>query len=279
MDRLGWAAGIAFRAYGLDLGVRVNDPRLLSRVVECLPYGWKASRRPGVIHMYSLVGAPVSQTDAGADASRKLRRFNMLYSESVQVARTLSLDDLFDVFESDVRQLVAEFARKRVFVHAGVVGWRGRAIVIPGRSYSGKTSLVAELVRAGATYYSDEYAVLDARGRVHPFAKPLSIRETGGYQQTDHSAEALGGVVGSKPLRVGCVLVTEYRDGARWTPRPLSAGQSALSLLQNAVAARRTPEFVMQALRSATEDARGFKTKRGEAADVVPRILAALDRE
>jgi hypothetical protein len=34
-------------------------------------------------------------------------------------------------------------------------------------SYSGKTTLVSELIRAGATYYSDEYAVIDERGRVH----------------------------------------------------------------------------------------------------------------
>ena len=43
-----------------------------------------------------------------------------------------------------------------------IVTWgRGRAIVIPGRTFSGKSTLVAELVRAGATYYSDEYAVED----------------------------------------------------------------------------------------------------------------------
>ena len=64
-------------------------------------------------------------------------------------------------------------------MHAGVVGWNGRALLLPGRTLSGKTTLVAELLRAGATYYSDELAVLDARGRVHPFPKPLAIREKG----------------------------------------------------------------------------------------------------
>ena len=64
---------------------------------------------------------------------------------------------------------MAAETRERVFVHAGVVGWKGHAIVIPGRSRSGKTTLVAELVKAGAEYYSDEFAVLDAEGRVHPF--------------------------------------------------------------------------------------------------------------
>ena len=64
---------------------------------------------------------------------------------------------------------LAERARNRIFIHAGVVGWQGRAIVIPGRSFSGKSTLVAALLQAGATYYSDEFAVLDGRGYVHPF--------------------------------------------------------------------------------------------------------------
>jgi hypothetical protein len=80
------------------------------------------------------------------------------------------------VLESEIRQTVAKGAARRTFVHAGVVGWNGRAILVPGRSRSGKTTLVAELVKAGAQYLSDEFAVLDGRGRVHPFAKPLSIR-------------------------------------------------------------------------------------------------------
>ena len=48
------------------------------------------------------------------------------------------------------------------------------------------------MVRAGATYYSDEYAVIDDTGLVHPFARPLGIREEGSYVQTKCAAEALG---------------------------------------------------------------------------------------
>jgi hypothetical protein len=43
-------------------------------------------------------------------------------------------------------------------------------MVLPGKSFAGKTTLVAALVRAGAEYWSDEYAVLDANGDVHPYA-------------------------------------------------------------------------------------------------------------
>jgi len=80
-----------------------------------------------------------------------------------------------------VSRYIALWARRRVFVHAGVVAWQGRAVLIPGRTLSGKSWLVRALVRAGAEYYSDEFAVLDARGRVHPY--PLPPREADGRPQ------------------------------------------------------------------------------------------------
>jgi hypothetical protein len=102
-----------------------------------------------------------------------------------------SFEPALEALESDLHRSVAERARRWCFVHAGVVGWRGRVIVIPGRSHSGKTTLVAEWLRAGALYYSDEYAVFDAMGRVHAYAKPLSLRQNGAA--TRYAVEALGG--------------------------------------------------------------------------------------
>ena len=55
-----------------------------------------------------------------------------------------------DVVESWDQLAVATLAKELVFVHAGVVGWRNRAIVIPGRSLSGKSTLVLALVVAVA---------------------------------------------------------------------------------------------------------------------------------
>src|SRR5205085_12389371 len=115
-------------------------------------------------------------------------------------------------------------ARRRPFVHAGVVGWNGRAIILPGKSMSGKSTLVAALVRAGATYYSDEYAVFDAQGRIHPYARPLSLRGEEGAPAKRCPAQELGGTPGNGPLRVGLVAAADYRPGASWRPRPLPAG-------------------------------------------------------
>ena len=172
VDRLGWAVGFSLKSYGVRIGIRSNDRAALERVCEYLPREWESASLPIVDRVYSiLVG--------GAGPRANLRRFNLLYADHIQLARSMNLDSVFDTFESDLRIFVAEFAKHRVFVHAGVVGWKGRAIVIPGRSYSGKSTLVAELVRAGATYYSDEYAVFDARGRVHPFQNPSSSARKG----------------------------------------------------------------------------------------------------
>jgi hypothetical protein len=181
-----------------------------------------------------------------------------------------------DAFESDVRLYVAERARRRVFVHAGVVGWRGRAIVIPGRSFSGKSSLVAALVRAGATYYSDEYAVFDEQGRVHPFLSPLSLRNKDAERPTRHRAESLGRPPGGKPLTVGLVAVSEYRAGARWRPRQLTPGQGILALLANTVPARERPAAALAALQQAVVHAPVLKGMRGEAAEVADLLLERI---
>jgi hypothetical protein len=170
--------------------------------------------------------------------------------------------------------LVALEAPEFVFVHAGAVAHRGRGIVIPGQSFSGKTSLVAALVRAGAEYCSDEYAVLDAQGLLHPFSKPLSVRAR--VYQTDHSVESLGGVTVREPVPVGLVVLTTYRRGTEWEPRRLSPGEAVLGLLSHTVPAQTRPDHVMPALTRACETAVALEGDRGEADDVAQALLSEL---
>lgn len=272
VDRLGWAAGFAFTSYGRRVGVRVNRAAELERVRAHLPPGWKPSTSGAVERLYSLVFG-------GGEARRGVRRFNLLYEDSERVERTHDAESLLGAFESRLRLFVAEWARRRVFVHAGVVGWRGRAVLVPGRSLAGKTTLVAELVRAGATYYSDEFAVLDARGRVHPYAKPLALRDGAGGRQTNRAVEAFGGKAGARPLPAGLVVLSRYVEGARWRPRSLSAGRGILALLDNTVSARREPVRALSALREVAVRAPVLKGARGEAAETARAILALLDRD
>jgi hypothetical protein len=244
LDRLGWAEGLAFSAFGVRVGVRVNVPGVLARVLPLLPPGWKKSRRLVVQRLYSLMVA-----EGGERAG--MRRLHVLYADSGRVARAAALDQVLGAFEADLHLHIAEASSDMSFLHAGVVGWQGRVIVVPGRSFSGKTTLVREMLRLGATYYSDEFAVVDNFGLVHPFTRPLGIREQGSEGQTKYTAERLGAISGVEPLPVGMAVISEYQRGAQWRPVPLSQGQGALELLANSVA------------REAAESILSFCSERG----------------
>src|SRR6476469_10330058 len=172
IDRLGWAGGLSFESYGLSIGVRVNSPDVPADVLDCLPPGWQPAASPFVRYLVSL-------RLGGAGPRPGAKHFHLLYAGVQLAARTLDRAQALAALEDELQKYVMVNARDRVFVHAGVVGWKGRAILLPGRSMAGKSTLVRALLAAGATYYSDEFAVLDAKGRVHPFPRRLSLRRPG----------------------------------------------------------------------------------------------------
>jgi hypothetical protein len=270
IDRLGWADGMSFTSYGVRLGVRVNDSAVLQAVIARLPPGSKPASFAVVDHLYSIIGS-------SAPPESKVRRLCLGYWNLLRFARAREFDILLDAFESQVQLTVAEYAPRRIFVHAGVVGWQGRAILIPGMSYSGKTTLVDKLIRAGATYYSDEYAVLDERGRVHPYARALGMRSGNSAPSKKVRAEEIGALVGTKPLPVGLVISTSYKSGARWRPRQVTRGQGVLELMSNTVSARAQPELALTVLPQALAAARILKGVRGEASQIVDSILKNIE--
>ncbi|MDB5862834.1 MAG: hypothetical protein JWO70_640 [Betaproteobacteria bacterium] len=266
-----WPIRFSFEAYGVGVDVRSNDPVTLDEARRCLPPGARATAQPAAAAAtYVLLSEPAS--DRSPDTA-----LYTLFARGVELARSSRLDALLDQLESDARLTVAEHAPDRVFVHAGVVGWRGRAIVVPGRSFSGKSTLVAELVRAGAEYYSDEYAVCSADGLVHPFAKPLELRNDGERTQRTLDLREIDGVVGTAPLRAGVVLVTRFKRDAVWKPRELTPGAGVLELLNNTVSARRSPESAFVALGQVVRFATVLKGNRGDARETAQALLARLD--
>lgn len=259
-------AEAALVAYGVRVGIRTNKPELLNMLLETTLDIWKPSQSLTVDRLYCLR----VETD---QARREGLARHQLYEDSTRILSSDDLDRVLETFERHLKMYLAEMARGRVFVHAGAVGWRGKAIIIPGSSFSGKTSLVAELVRAGATYYSDEYAVLDKHGRVYPYSTPLAVRDEGSYRQKKRRVEEFGGARGLRPLPVGLVIVSHYKAGERWHPRKLSAGRALLELLANTIPARRKPEAVISALEKVVSEALVLKCARGEADQTARLIL------
>ncbi|HEY5184170.1 MAG TPA: hypothetical protein VIM19_04510 [Actinomycetes bacterium] len=246
-------------AYGRAFAVEV--PGLLGdEALGRLPFGWTEH-----------VGAPeryweVRATDDGWTAA----------NDEQVLARVPDQDTALDRMIGDLELWVAEHAEGFVFVHAGAVAWHGRAIVVPGRTLAGKSTLVAALVRAGATYYSDEYTVLDPQGLIRPYARMLSIRPPNGSPPRRVTAEDIGGHTGTQPVQMALVAHLRYDAAAGWAVEELSRGRAAMALLDNTVPARTRPVEVMDHLQAATDGVCGLTGTRGEAHDAAGRLLSLL---
>src|SRR5438132_5051227 len=269
LDRLVWAEGISFTSFGVPIGVRVSVPELLDQVLARIPTGWKRRRSTVVVRMYCLAW--------GAPSRRNMRSFHLLYADVQRLARSENSLELLEIFESDLSSYIAQAARPWLFVHAGVIGWKERAILIPGRSFSGKSTLVKAFLHAGATYYSDEFAVLDEHGRVHPFPRPLSIRPSSEEKQVRARVEELGAKTGVASLPVGLVLLTHFQPAVQWRPRQLSAARGVLGLLSNTPAARKRPGHALKVLTASVAQAKILRGRRGEAHETVRSILCQLE--
>ncbi len=158
-------------------------------------------------------------------------------------------------------------------VHAGVVLWRGRALLLPGMSHAGKSSLVAALLQQGATYFSDEYALIDAEGKVHPYARPLMVREDC-PEQVPVLAREYGAQIGDAPAEVGWILFLQFEPAAGWQIARLSQGEALLGLLRNTPHILTESPDMIDKFQRAIARAGCYAGKRAEAEQAAGEILS-----
>lgn len=182
-------------------------------------------------------------------------------------------------FETMIRLTIAEYAVDRVFMHAGAVVVNGKALIFPADSFCGKTTLVAEFVKRGAVYYSDEYAVFDEEGLLYPFPRKLSIRyDQIDFVRTDVSAESLGGVIGQGPISPSLVLITKYSRYSRWNPQILSEGNGVMEMIPQAISLRFNSRFTVKVLKRIANRAIIMKSMRGGSKYSVDKIIDFVDK-
>lgn len=190
-------------------------------------------------------------------------------------------EQALEFLDSKLRLTVAEFSLSKVFLHAGVIAWKDKAVVLPGQSLDGKTTLVLELVKKGAIYYSDEYAVLDEEGFVHPFPKMLSVRENAdSFIQTDYPVEFFNGRAGTKRIPVEMILFAKFDNNFKqnkWKPKRLSNGQGVLDIIPHTISIRNNTKFALKVLKKATDRAIIVKSKRGEAVEFADLLLKFVE--
>lgn len=254
------ASTAVVEAYGARLAVTAPDVATLEAILGGLPTGWS-----------------VVADEAGSDrVSWRFAVLNDAHGYRViqgdgyeQVCGDLDL--AVWLLRTQMRRYVGHHSESLVFVHAGVVAYNGRAILLPGRSFAGKSTLVVALVRAGADYYSDEFAMIDEAGLVAKYLEPIQLRGPEGPEVL-----ALDPDTPQDPVPVGLVAVTAYTHGAKWSPQRLSTGQGVLAMMEHAALARDKPAKTLSTLRLALANAEILQGERGEAEETARALLEAL---
>jgi len=254
---------ILLESYGVTVRLEASDSDLFSETEE-------TARKALVDRVKILENAePEHVFRVSSDETGTL----FLFHNGEQISFDTSRKRFFKFFNSMLRIAVAEYARDCVFIHAGVVGWKDKAIIIPANSFAGKTTLVSELVRNGATYYSDEYAVLDENGLVHPFPRDLSIRDEG-FKEREAPVTEFGGITGTEPIPVGAVIITEFVEGGEWDPVSLTVGQGIMEVIPHTIPRNFNTQFSLKVLNTAVSDAIILKSPRGDASDLAIKLLS-----
>lgn len=98
---------------------------------------------------------------------------------------------LFWWLENELCEGAMERARGMLLIHGAAVERDGRATIIMGKSYSGKSTLAIHLIRNGFKLLSDEVILVDIdTGRLKPFPRNLLVREGALREKGTHDREA-----------------------------------------------------------------------------------------
>lgn len=265
---LKWTRVFALRisAFGVNMQVIVDSPQDQEQIVRRFPPEWKRG--------------DFQSPDRTFEIRRDDDRTLILAVDQEPPRHYQTLEQLLDCLEGDIQIFVAEFATPYLFVHAGVVAVDGRAIIIPGRSYAGKSTLVTSLVKAGATYYSDEYAVLDDQGRVIPYPRRVSLRTGphGPAGRLDFSHLAPQGPAENHAIPIGLVALLRYDEAGGWDVHELDQLEAIMAMSEQTVAIQRRPADTFAILDKVARVATVIQGTRGGVDDAVIRILELASR-
>lgn len=253
-------------AFGVSWEVQSDDSSAYHLLLDRMPPGAVPTSSRNMARTYRFRTVPPRATEN--DESY------MLLADGRPLVRSSDLSDVTQAFEDDIKWLVAERSPRKVFLRAGVVGWRDRAIVVPGGTRSGKSTLVRALMGCGATYFSDEYAVLEG-SVVQPYPSQTQ-NWTRPANSLGYWLDEVGSAQTINPVPVGIILFAPYQSGAVFRPKLISRGKSLLGMFKHAVAAQRNPEQVLRALEAVTRRCNALEGVRGDAQTVASYLLDRL---
>ena len=184
-----------------------------------------------------------------------------------------------------------------LLVHAGaVVTPSGSGVLLPAASGSGKTSLVAGLVRAGWGYLSDEVGAIDpATLQLCPYPKVLSIKPGMFEEFVDLIDPDQGWPISSREwliapevLRadpvadrsdVGLIVFLEHAPDVPARLTPLSPAASLTALFEHVSNRQTWGAQALTLLAGVVRHARSFSLRTGRPEDAVRSVLELAARD
>ena len=189
-----------------------------------------------------------------------------------------------------------ETCTDELVIHAAAAEHEGRALLFPGPPGSGKSTLVAGLVRAGLRYLTDEAAALDPDSlTVRPYPKPISIKagsqpwlqdlepepwpDASPFASGDWwvSAPAIrpGSVAGAAPPSL--VVAPRYQAGATTCLVPIRAAEAVMVLAENSFNLVGRGEGGLEVLARVVDRSRCYRLVVGELGAACRLVLELLE--
>ena len=261
-------SGFAIRAFGLEIRIQSGSVSI-SDAVDRYLFPW-------------LPRLPLVSLDNVSATSLTFRMEQhsggiLIFRDDNSEITAETIETAIPLLQSAIDEAIVVRASHFVFVHAGVVAVAGGAILLPGLSHAGKSTLVAELVRRGATYFSDEYAVIEADGSVHPYPRAIMLRN-GEPEQRAVLPSQLAASIGAGGVPARLILMLQYTAGESFQVRKLNHSEALMTLLQSTPQVLADAPYIFAPLGRVAASAVTFTGVRGEAELAADRILAMADQ-
>jgi len=259
LDSKAWREAFCFESYGEKIGFRFDEVKLKPKLLSILPRISKVVDYQSCENVISLIVNENKETNG------------LYYNNEPAMMFEVFDDSVLESIENKIIIILAMASLPtKFYLHAGAIVFNNTGILIPGISYTGKTTLVEEFIKAGADYYTDDCIVLDNEGFFLPFPRPLAIRTKEG--RIFREANYFGAKTGNKKKKVDLILFTSFEEHAVWQPKKLSQGSGILKLMDNFYyrgSVGNEPAEIIKTLTSLTKNILMYGGERGEASKVV----------
>lgn len=261
----------------LDVNVSIRCPEARTRALLRAHYGWMQQ---------SPDTADLAYTVARPDG-----RF-LLEGDRAQPAEASDPGELLLRLDQD---LIIQLQKRRpdlYFVHAGVLDYAGKALLLVAPSGGGKSTTTWALVHHGFRYLSDELGPIDLRTvKVHPYPRAIALKSRpprsyplpGGTLASSRgfhvAAAAMSGGIRTTAAPVGAVFFLRYAPHASAPSiERINTAQASARLYANVLNALAHPEDGLDGAIRIARRAACFELTSGDLTATCALVQATLDR-